>query len=322
VHSVNDLWELDLEPSNNEALELELTGEGRAKHRYMAEAVVSSSSPFLGLTVREANFRETYSAAIIAIYRAGGRVTTRIGDVVLRAGDNLLLECNEAFVATHRTSTDFQLVAMLEDSSRLPRQPAYVMIITVVLLVTMVVIAAIASLTTGYFVMALAVCFCMWWLGTLTVNEARVAINLPVMVMIAGSIGFSTAISNAGLDRAIALNLISLFQPLGELGILFSIYISVAVLNAVISNKASVSLIFPIAWAVAQHTQVITRRTVIYTLMMAGSADFATPIGYPTNLMVFGLGNYKFGDYAKFGVLLQIIVCFISTPICYYAYRN
>jgi di/tricarboxylate transporter len=100
-------------------------------------------------------------------------------------------------------------------------------------------------------------------------------------------------------------------------------------------------LIFPIAWAVAQHTQVITQRTVIYTLMMAGSADFATPIGYPTNLMVFGcvracavwllcaisqmhfsLGNYKFGDYAKFGVVLQIIVCFISTPICYYAYRN
>jgi di/tricarboxylate transporter len=240
VHSREGVFQrarTDLQPANNEAIELELTGEGRAKHRYMAEAVVSASSPFLGLTVREANFRETYSAAIIAIYRAGGRVTTRVGDIVLRAGDNLLLECSQAFVATHRTSTDFQLVSMLEDSSRVPRQPVYVMVITVVLLIIMVVIAAIASLNTGYFIMALAVCFCMWWLGTLTVNEARVAINLPVMVMIAGSIGFSTAISNAGLDRAIALNLITLFQPLGELGILFSIYISVAVLNAVISNK-------------------------------------------------------------------------------------
>jgi di/tricarboxylate transporter len=237
VHALVTRALTDLEPSNNEAIELELTGEGRAKHRHMAEAVVSASSPFLGLTVREAKFRETYSAAIIAIYRAGGRVTTRVGDIVLRAGDNLLLECSQAFVATHRTSTDFQLVSMLEDSSRVPRQPVYVMVITVVLVITMVVIAAIASLNTGYFIMALAVCFCMWWLGTLTVNEARVAINLPVMVMIAGSIGFSTAISNAGLDRAIALNLINLFQPLGELGILFSIYISVAVLNAVISNK-------------------------------------------------------------------------------------
>lgn len=61
--------------------------------------------------------------------------------------------------------------------------------------------------------------------------------NLPVMVMIAGSIGFSTAIVNAGLDRAIAYNLIELFKPLGELGLLFSIYITVAVLNAIVSNK-------------------------------------------------------------------------------------
>jgi len=186
----------------------------------------------------------------------------------------------------------------------------------------MVVIAAITSLATDFIVTALIVCFAMWALGTLTVEEARVAVNLPVMVMIAGSIGFSTAVSNSGLSNAIASNLQLLLAPLGDLGLVFSIYIAVAVLNAIVSNKASVSLVFPIAWQIALNSQTISQRCIIYTLMMAGSADFATPIGYPTNLMVYGIGNYKFGDYAKFGVLLQIIVCLVSTPICYYAYAN
>ena len=138
--------------------------------------------------------------------------------------------------------------------------------------------------------------------------------------MVAMAIALSAAIENSGLARAISTAFTALFAPVGDIGLMFGIYIATVLLNSMVSNSAAVSLTFPIAFRIAQESPTISVKAMSYMLMMAGSADFSTPIGYQTNLMVYSIGGYRFSDYIKFGVPLQIICAIITVPVCYYAY--
>jgi di/tricarboxylate transporter len=128
---------------------------------------------------------------------------------------------------------------------------------------------------------------------------------------------------NSGLAYRIGSQLVNLFERRSaSSACCLACIIATTVLNAFVSNSAAVSLTFPIAYVVATQSQTLNVPMVCYVLMMAGSADFSTPIGYQTNLMVYSLGNYRFLDYTKVGVPLQIVTCITTCVIAYYAYAT
>ena len=152
--------------------------------------------------------------------------------------------------------------------------------------------------------------------GVLTWEQAKDAVKADVLLLIAAAFGLANALTNSGAANAIANSMLTLFEVAGSLGILMGLYLAVALMSAVISNSATVTLMYPIALGFATPETGLSQSACVYTLMLAGSACFATPIGYQTNLMVMGPGGYNTKDYLKFGLPLtlinMVVVCVIA----------
>ena len=160
-------------------------------------------------------------------------------------------------------------------------------------------------LTTSLLAALLMVAF-----GVLTLGEARRAIDVDVIVLIAGAFGMAAAIQSTGLAETIAAGVIGLTSGLGERGVLLGIILLTLVLTELITNNAAALLVFPVAMA-AGATVGFDPRTVGLVVAVAASASFLTPIGYQTNTMVYGPGGYRFLDYARLGFPLSLIVVLI-----------
>ena len=279
---------------------------GRLRNRVLVELVVAPNSPLVGQTVRESRFRSRYNAAIIAIHRRGVRLRQSIGSVKLQAGDTLLAEANKYFTKYHMQDQDFAMVTQLAGKSVYKKQRVWKTVSTVLILVAMVAVttAGVIELVAAAFG---AACLLLA-LRCIKARDASMAVQGELLVLIAASFSIGRAMELSGAASVIAESLMTVLEPLGALGILGGVYLITTVMTEVISNAATVTLMFPIAWAMAAVPgSGATEKAVVYTLMMAGSSSFCTPIGYQTNLMVMGPGGYKFSDYAKIGLPLNLI---------------
>jgi di/tricarboxylate transporter len=144
-------------------------------------------------------------------------------------------------------------------------------------------------------------------LGVLTAGEARNAVDLDVILVIAGAFGLGAAVETSGLADRLAALLVATFSVLGSAGVLLGVVLATVALTELITNNAAAVLIFPIAVSTAQASGLDARPFAI-AIAVAASASFLTPIGYQTNTMVYGPGGYRFGDYAKLGAVLTIVV--------------
>ena len=305
VESVVELQKIPgLTPATDQIFKLD---HPRAQRR-LIEAVVSDTCPLLGKSIREGRFRTVYNAVVIAAARNGERLTQKVGDIVLRAGDTLLLETYPAFIEQQKNSRDFFLVSQVEDSGPLRHDRAW---IAVSLLAGMVVIVALgwvgmlkAALLAGG-LMLLAGC-CSW-------STAKNSVDRQVLLVIAASIGLGRAMQSTGMAEVIAGSLISLAGQ-NPWGVLVVVYGVTMVFTEMLTNTAAAVLVFPIALATAGALQVNFMPYVI-TVMMAASASFATPVGYQTNLMVYGPGGYHFTDYLRIGVPLDLLIWGITVLI-------
>jgi di/tricarboxylate transporter len=322
VMQVNRLWRVEgLEMhADDDVRKLQQT---RGDRNRLVEVVVAPRSSLVGRTPRDLKFRTRFNAAIVGVHRRGERVVARIGDVVLAAGDVLLLvTAGEDFLTLYRRATQFSLVSEL-GVAEVRKTVSWLRVVFVCSFsIAMIVLASIDEIDVSLFTLALINGYIFWLTGIVRADEARASVDISVMTMVAASIGLSSGMQNSGLALRIGTVLVELFEPVGELGLLFGIYIATTVLNAFVSNSASVSLTFPIAYVIALHSEVINVPMICYVLMLAGSADFSTPIGYQTNLMVYSLGNYRFLDYTKVGMPLQIVCCVCGCLISYYAYQD
>ena len=302
VESVVDLQRIrGLKPATEQVFKLDSSQEDRI----LTEAVVSDSSPLVGKSIREGRFRTLYNAAVIAVARNGERLNKKVGDIVLRAGDTLLLVSKPTFVEQQRNSREFYLVSSLEGTQppRHDRAP-----VAAAILVGMVV-----AVTAGWLSMlqaAMLAAALMLITRCTTGNIARRAVDWRVLAVIAASLGIGTALQSTGAGQTIADGLVSLAgqDPRAALGLVF---LATALFSAFVTNNAAAVLMFPIALATASGMDVdFTPFAVI--IMVAASASFATPIGYQTNLMVYGVGGYCFSDYVRMGLPLTVIVGVVS----------
>ncbi|MEZ4234763.1 MAG: SLC13 family permease [Myxococcota bacterium] len=266
--------------------------------RTLVEAVVGPANQALGRSLREARFRNRYRAVVIGIARHARRIEGRLGEVVLELGDVLLLETEPAWAEAHRDSQDFYLVSDVPDSSAFRHERAPV---AALILVAMVVAAATGTL--DMFRAALIAAAALLLTGCLTLVDARRAIEWSVLVSIASAFGIGEAFRVTGIDQALAQAVTGVAHT--PYAGLVALYLATAVLTELVTNNAAAALMFPFALSLAAQIGCSPMPYVI-AVMFAASASFSTPIGYQTNLMVQGPGGYRFSDYLRAGIPLQI----------------
>ncbi|MGD2118087.1 MAG: SLC13 family permease [Chromatiales bacterium] len=305
VESVIDLQRTaGLKPATDQVFKLDSPREERC----LTEAVISNSSPLVGKTIREGRFRSIYNAAIIGVSRNGERIHQKIGDIKLRAGDTLLMVSHAGFFEQQRNSRDFYLVSGLCDVQHVRHERAP---LAMLILLGMVVVVAFGWLSMLKASMLAA--------GLMIVTRctsgriARRAVDWQVLIVIAASFGIATALQNSGAAATLAQGLVSLANDIPILA-LAMVFLATALLSALATNNAAAVIMFPIALSTAQRLHVNFLPFAV-CIMVAASASFATPIGYQTNLMVYGAGGYHFRDYLNFGIPLTLLVGLVTVGI-------
>ncbi len=298
VESVKSLYEYkDLHPAPNQIFKLE-----HPRHqRILLEAVVSNTSPIVGTSIREGRFSERYNAIVVAVARNGERIDGRIGDVVLRPGDTLLVEAHAGFISRQNDTRDFYLINEVEDSAprRFERAPA-----AFAILAGMVIAASTGVLS--MLEASLLAAGLMLLTGACSPARARRSIEWEVLVTIATALSLGLALEKTGVASALAAILLSMTRENPWLA-LAMVYFVTSLFTAIITNNAAAVLVFPVAMNSAEQLAVSTMPFTI-CVMLAASASFATPIGYQTNLMVYGPGGYRFSDYLRIGIPLSLVV--------------
>ncbi len=305
VDAIRDVQRLrGLEPATDQVFKL---SSPRFRRR-LFEAVISPSSPLNGRTIREGRFRNRYQGVVLAVTRDGRRIPGRLGDIELRPGDTVLVEADGEFALRYRNSRDFLLVSPLADSTPRRHQRAP---LAIAILVAMVVAASfgwvdmlVAALVASGLMIATRCC---------TISEARSGVDWSVLVVIGAALGLGTAIEVSGAAQVVA------DAALGIAGdhpwaALIAVYLVTMFMTEMITNNGAVALVFPIALSIAQQLGV-SFLPFVFAIMMAGSASFATPIGYQTNMMVYGPGGYRFTDFLKVGGLLNLILAITTCAL-------
>lgn len=276
--------------------------------RCLVEAVVSHTCSLVGKTIREGRFRSVYNAVVIAVARNGERLHGKIGDIKLRAGDMLLIESHAGFIPRQKDSRDFYLVSGVENSTprRFEKAPW-----AFAILAGMVLSAALGWLDMLY--AAALAAGAMLLLRCCSTSQARRSIEWNVLVVIAASLGLGLALEKTGAATTLAGLLIGLVhdQPWWALAMVF---IATTLITQIITNNAAGALTFPIAMSTAERLGVSPMPFII-CVMIAASASFSTPIGYQTNLMVYGPGGYRFSDYLRIGIPLNILLGIVAVGL-------
>ncbi|HHH39697.1 MAG TPA: SLC13 family permease, partial [Sedimenticola sp.] len=302
VESVVDLQRIrGLRPASDQLFKLASPREDRV----LVEAVVSDSCPLVGLSVRDGHFRNVYNAVIIAVARNGERLHQKIGDIVLRPGDTLLLESHRSFAEQQHNSRDFFLVSRIEDATPVRHDKALIALAILALMVVSVAAGWLSMMKSAMLAAGLMIL-------TRCINGARArrSVDWQVLIVIAASFGLGNALQGTGAAGALAGGLVGMAgaEPLVTLMLLF---LTTALLTAIATNNAAAVIMFPIALSSAASLGVSPLPFVV-TLMVGASASFATPIGYQTNLMVYGVGGYRFSDYLRIGIPLTLLVGLVT----------
>jgi di/tricarboxylate transporter len=304
VNSILQLQKIDqLIPLDEPRLyhDLRQSGEGR-----IIEAVVSRASPMLGRTIKEGNFRARYNAVVLAVHRNGVRISAKIGDIILKPGDTVLLLGSDDFLKTWNRSREFYMVSKVSELPAVDRFKSYTAVVS---LLTMIVLAGLGILS--IFKAAILAASILLLTRTVTPAEARRSIEMNVLIVIACAFGISKALDKTGAATYIAQSIIGAVQFMGPLGVLGGIYLVTSLLTEVITNNAAAALAFPIAISAAAQVNADPMPFVI-AVAVAASAAFSTPFGYQTNMIVYGPGGYRFRDFVKVGLPLNIIIMIVS----------
>lgn len=277
------------------------------------EAVIGSESPLVGQTLREAGFRATYQAAVLGIHRSGQLLEGKLGGQPIRVGDTLILVADPDFRERWRNRSDFLLVANLAGEPPVASARKGWIPVTVLLCVVALATWGVLPILQG----ALLGAIVLIATKVLTPMEARRSIDVEVILVIAAAFGLAAAMETTGLAATIAEGMVSAFGGFGQVGVLLGLVATTMLMTEMVTNNAAALLMLPIA--VAGATSVgLDPRGVAIAVAVAASASFLTPIGYQTNMMVYGPGGYRFTDFVRLGwplTLIVVIIIVVLTPI-------
>ncbi len=266
----------------------------------LVEVVVSYNSSLAHKTIAETNFKNLYDAQIIAVHRPEENIHSGLSEVVVQPGDVFMVLASPTSLQKFAETTDFYIINREPRPQRIGGWKAWAVGLSFAFILLLNTLG-VSSL----FVLCL-------WLGgfyyILRVTSFRTMqrlLDVDLILVLAFSIGLGKAIDNSGLAETVAAHISLNAGSLGVLGSLAAIYLLANVLTQLVSNAASATIVYPIAISVAQLSGADPGMYAM-TVAFAASLDFSTPIGYQTNLMIYGPGGYKFTDYLRVGVPLNL----------------
>ncbi|GAB6907327.1 SLC13 family permease [Desulfosarcina cetonica] len=274
--------------------------------RCFVEAVVSNSNRFIGRSIVGTHFRHIYDAVVLAISRAGKQIQGSLDSIKLEEGDTLLLETHPQFYLRNKNSQDFHLISQLEESAA-PRYNKA--ILSCVVLVGMIFCATYFNI--GMFRASAVAAAILLMTRCITFSQAYRSVDMQVLLVIIAAFGIGKAMEKTGAAEFIATQMVGLGGGSPKM-VLSMLYITTSILTEMVTNNAAALILWPISLAMANQMGV-SWMPFAFAIMMGASASFATPIGYQCNMMVFGPGGYRFSDFLKIGVPMNLIAWVIMS---------
>lgn len=280
------------------------------------EAVIAPRFPGVGKTISEFNFYDHYQAVVLAIHRNGERITSNLNKLVLKPGDNLVLLTTDNFIQNWGESKIFYLTSYIRDYRT--TGTFWKKWLAFIILLIMIIGATVGQyfespdgITLDMFFFSIMAALLLIWLKIMPHQKYTRSISWDVLITIACSFALSKALQNSGAAESLARSVISISEGMGPVGVLIALYITTNIFTEIITNNAAAALLFPIALAAAQQLNVDPKPFFV-AIAIAASASFSTPIGYQTNLIVQAIGDYKFKDFLKIGLPLNLLAFIIS----------
>ncbi len=297
-----DVEGLDLIPEVVDEAELEAADRGQN----LVEVVVAPGSSLVGESLASASFRQRYDATVLALRRGGELVRQRMDRIPLRVGDTLLVQASEVSVERLDANRNFILAQEIErhDYRQSKTGVAVAIVALAVGLAALNVVPIVVSALAGALAMVVT--------GCLKPGEVYDAVEWDVIFLLAGVIPLGIAMQSSGTASLIADAVVAGSTVLPPLVLLGAFYVVTALLTNVISNNASVVLMIPVALQVAA-TLGANPLAFAMAVTFAASTAFMTPVGYQTNLFVYGPGGYRFTDYVRVGAPLQAVFAVVTT---------
>ena len=280
-----------------------LSSEG-ADGQKTVEVLLPAGSTLAGASLRELRFRQRHNATVLALRRGQQTVQERLGQAVLREGDVLLLQAPLDAIRGLQASNDLLVLDQLEnDLPTIRRKPQAVTITALMLLVpTVTAVPLVAAVLMAVVLLVL--------MGCLRTGEVQRSIRLDVILLLGSLSSFSVALQTSGLANAMASDMERLLLNWPAYWALLVIFLATNLITSVMSNAASVALLVPVATQLAPSLS-LTPQALLLTVLFGASQSFLTPMGYQTNLMVFGPGRYRFFDVARYGAGLTLLMTFL-----------
>jgi di/tricarboxylate transporter len=279
----------------------------KRRGRVLCEAVVSKTCPSVGKSIRDADFRARYNAAVVAVHRGGEQLLGKVGDMVLKPGDTLLIQAGPHFMRANKNNSHFLLVGGVDDSRSLRHDKAIWSLILLVVLITLMVSGVTKIVLAAFLVAGLMVAT-----RCISASHARRSVDWQTLITIAAAFGIAKALINSGCVDSISALFTSLTGRLGSYGVLAGVYLMTSLFASMVGNNAAAALVFPFAVVIAGQTGV-NPRPFVMCVAFAASASFISPLSYQTNLMVYGPGGYRFTDFVRVGLPLNMLLLICAT---------
>ena len=301
-------------PGNPMALtELEVTLFSDDSGQRTVEVLLPAGSTLAGASLRELRFRQRHNATVLALRRGQQTVQERLGQVILREGDVLLLQAPLDAIRGLQASNDLLVLDQLEnDLPTVRRKPLAISITVLMLMVpSLTAIPLVASVL--FAVVALVT------VGCLRPGEVQRSIRLDVILLLGSLSSFSIALQTSGLADGLAAGMEQLLRPWPAYGALVAIFLATNLITSVMSNAASVALLIPVATKLAPSLS-LQPQAMLLLVLFGASQSFLTPMGYQTNLMVFGPGRYHFLDIPRYGAGLTVLMTLLVPALVIWHY--
>ena len=282
----------------------------------LVEVILGPRFPGIGQTLGKFDFFRHYGGIVTAVNRNGERITTGLNKLKLQEGDNLVLLTDDSFISTWGDSKVFYLVSDAGDFE-IPQQKSRRWLASVIL-IFMIVGATIGEympkvngMKIDMFYFAAAALFAMTALKIFPAKKYTKYVSWDVLIAIASAFAISQAMTNSGIANIIAGVIIDIVKDYGPHAVLAALFLITNICTETITNNAAAALTFPIALSLSTELGVDPMPFFI-TICVAASASFSIPIGYQTNLIVQSVGGYKFKDFLKIGLPLNLIIFILS----------
>jgi di/tricarboxylate transporter len=284
---------------------------------HFVESVIPANSALIGVRVKDSDFRKKFNSSVIAVHRNGKQLPGKVGEVNLSGGDFLLLLAGEG-----EDGINYEKDLYFVSPSKKVEKPKPAWTIWLGYLCFAVLLAGIVGEYTGIplFSASLGILIALVLTGILSATELRRELDLGLLMVLVCSLAIGVALEKSGTASLLANLIISGAKVFGPVGVMGGLFIITIMLTSLITNAAAVSIVFPIAMSIAEQMH-LPYTPFFIAIAFAASGDFMTPIGYQTNLMVYGPGGYTFRDFLKVGTILTIVYIVICITFISYFYN-